>query len=176
MMTILTSVRWHLVVLLCVSLLTSGVKRLFMYIHAIGGSSLDNYLFRSSIHFLIGQKICCLFIYLYEVLYVIFIWGLYILKINSMSVTSFANILSQLSFHFVYGFFCYAKIYKFNKSSLLAFAFISFALRDWLKKTVLRFMPENVLPIFSSSSLASWLIFKSLMTLSLFLCMVEEVF
>ena len=42
---------------------------------------------------------------------------LYILEINPLSVVSFANIFSsfcQLSFHFVYGFLCCAKAFKFN--------------------------------------------------------------
>ena len=39
-------------VLVCVSLVTSHVKRLFIYLLAICVSSLEKYLFRSTVHFL----------------------------------------------------------------------------------------------------------------------------
>ena len=46
-------------------------------------------------------------------------------------------------------------------SSSLFFAFISVALGDWPKKTLVRFMSENVLPMFSFRSiLVSCLLFK----------------
>ena len=46
---------------------------------------------------------------------------------------------------------------------LLLFAFVSFALGDWLKKLLLQFMLENVFPMFYSRSfMVARLIFKSL--------------
>ena len=90
---------------------------------------------------------------------------LYILEIKPLSVASFANIFSHsLGCLFVLFMVSFAvqKLIRLIRSHLFIFAFISFALGDWPKKTLLWFMSENVLPVFSSRSLmVSCIIFKA---------------
>ena len=92
---------------------------------------------------------------------------LYILEIKPLLVASFADIFSQsvgcLFVLFMISFAVQKLISLIRSHHLFIYAFISIALGDWPKKTLVRFMSEKVLPMFSSRSFTvTCLIFKSL--------------
>ena len=109
----------------------------------------------TSFHVSLGHLVCLLWRNVYLGLCAFFSWLVsffFILYVFISWKWSACQSVCRLSFHFVYGFLSCAKACTFDLVSFVYFCFISIALGDWPKKTLVQFMSENVLPKFSSRS------------------------
>ena len=121
LIAILTSARWYLIIILtCISLITSSVEHLFMCLLAIFMSSLEKCLFKAS-----KQKgIDCLFWFYYTVCK---FWRL--IPYQSHHLQTFLPICGCLFILFIVSF-AVQKLLRLSISHLFIFAFVSIILGD----------------------------------------------
>ena len=128
---ILTGVRWYvIVVLICISLMISNVEHLFMCLLAICMSSLENMSLQSFCPFF--NWVVCLFVFWCWVVWAVYIF--WILTLIGRIIYKYFLPFSGLSFCFVNGFLCCAKLFKFNWVLFVYFCFYFLCFRGQMQK------------------------------------------
>ena len=136
--------------LICISLVFSYVEHFFICLLAIWMHSLEKWLYRSSVHFMI-------WLVRYWVLWAVCIF--WILTSCQSIICIYFLLFCSFSFCLLDGFFSCAKAFKFTWVSSIYFCF--FCLRGYLRKYCLWFLSKSILSMFPSRDfMVSSLIFR----------------